>query len=161
MTGNNDAFVIRTARRGDMAEIAVMAKEFEAFLSSLDGSEPGFDAAAAAAALKRWGFGAQPLFSALIAESEDGAAGYAIYSPMFWADSMEAALFMSDLYVREAWRGKGLGQAFMAELAERGRAQDCGLLLWSVWTENPAAQRFYAGLGADRLDDELLMSLKL
>jgi GNAT superfamily N-acetyltransferase len=56
-------------------------------------------------------------------------------------------LFVEDLYVHEAWRGRGLGRALLAHLAARA-TEAGGFLEWQVLDWNAQAIRFYESLGA-------------
>jgi GNAT superfamily N-acetyltransferase len=62
-------------------------------------------------------------------------------------------IYLEDLYVRPGYRGLGLGQALMAELAricvDRGYAR----LEWWVLDWNTPAIEFYSALGAKSMDD--------
>jgi GNAT superfamily N-acetyltransferase len=161
MTEATRPVTTRSATQDDMAAVATMAGKFHAWLAALDGSDPCFDAEATAAKLVRCGFGQRPLFSALIAEAKGEAGGeavgYALYNIGFWADSLQGMVLLSDLYVRGAWRSRGVGKALMDRLAEIGRG-GCEIVLWTVWTKNEAARRFYERLGAQAIDDERLMT---
>jgi GNAT superfamily N-acetyltransferase len=75
-------------------------------------------------------------------------------------------LFVEDLYVHEAWRGRGLGRALLSHLAARA-TEAGGFLEWQVLDWNAQAIRFYESLGAKplsqwlnyRLDGEALQRL--
>ena len=56
-------------------------------------------------------------------------------------------LYLEDLYVKPAYRGRGLGRQFLARLAEKARAAH-GLMEWRVLDWNKPAIAFYDGLGA-------------
>ena len=87
----------------------------------------------------------------------------------FWIyKSFRAArgLFVEDLYVREGFRGEGLGKALLAHLA--GKARNAGgFLEWQVLDWNSRAISFYKMLGAQavphwlnyRLEGEALKRL--
>lgn len=141
-----------------MPVVAAMAAEFHAFLASKDGSDPAFDIGRAAAKLDKSGFGSRPLFSSLVAETGGDPIGYAIYNIGFWADALEGMVLITDLFVREAWRGRGVGRQLMQHLAEVGRTEGCERAMWTVWPKNDDALRFYEGLGAVPIEDEQLMS---
>ncbi len=140
-----------------MAAIAVMAGEFHALLVAMDDSDPSFDVEATAAKLARAGFGPRPLFSALIAETGGAPVGYAIYSIGLWGASFEGMVWLTHLFVSEAWRSRGIGGQLIRRLAAIGRNEGCETVMWTVWTRNQAAQRFYERLGAVPLDDERVM----
>jgi diamine N-acetyltransferase len=153
--------LIRQARREDVPSLAAMAGEFFAFLAAIDGSDPAFDTEGVARNLEEGGFGARPKFTALIAEAGSEAAGYAIYNIGFWADTFEGIVFISDLFVREAWRGRGVGRQLMECAANAGRAEGCTRIMWTVWSRNEAARRFYRAIGSVAVKDEILMSLPI
>ncbi|HYJ34529.1 MAG TPA: GNAT family N-acetyltransferase [Rhizomicrobium sp.] len=56
-------------------------------------------------------------------------------------------LYVEDLYVKPAYRGKGLGRQFLVRLAQEARAA-AGLLEWRVLDWNKPAIAFYQSLGA-------------
>ena len=61
-------------------------------------------------------------------------------------------LFVEDLYVREAFRGRGAGKALLTQLAARAQAQG-GFLEWQVLDWNSRAIGFYEMLGAKPVAD--------
>lgn len=66
----------------------------------------------------------------------------------FWMAT--PVLFLEDLYVDEAARGSGAGEALMRMLAREVVARNCGWMDWVVPVDNVAGQRFYARLGGAR-----------
>jgi ribosomal protein S18 acetylase RimI-like enzyme len=146
MTGRIKSLTIRQAEAEDMTAVAEMAGEFHAYLAAFDDSDPSFDSAQAASKLRTCGFGARPLFSALIAEEGGQPVGYAIYSIGFWAD---------------AWQGMLIGRELMRQLAAAGKRDGCEMVMWTVWDKNEPAKRFYDRLGGVALDDEQLMSWRI
>ena len=161
MTDKNELVTIRPANRHDMTAVAVMAGEFHAFIASIDDSDPAFDIESTAAKLARSGFGSKPLFSSLIAEIDGEPVGYAIYNIGFWADSLQGMILVTDLFVREAWRSRGIGKQLMRQLAVIGKDEGCEMVMWTVWTRNEPARRFYEHLGAIPIDDEQLMKMSI
>ncbi len=158
MTDATRSVTIRPANSQDMTAVAAMAGEFYAFLAAMDDSDPAFDVEETEAKLARSGFGAKPLFSSLIAEVDGEPVGYAIYNIGFWADTMQGMVLLTDLYVREAWRSRGIGKQFMHRLAAIGKDEDCEMVVWTVWKKNEPAKRFYEHLGAAAIEDEQLMT---
>jgi GNAT superfamily N-acetyltransferase len=63
-------------------------------------------------------------------------------------------LYVEDLYVRPAFRGRGLGRRLLARLAQKALAVD-GFLEWQVLTWNAPAIAFYESLGARKMTDWL------
>jgi GNAT superfamily N-acetyltransferase len=57
-------------------------------------------------------------------------------------------IYIEDLFVQPAHRGKGLGRALLTELARECEQRGYGRLEWSVLNWNEPAIGFYAALGA-------------
>ena len=62
-------------------------------------------------------------------------------------------IYLEDLYVRPRFRGLGLGQALMAELARICMDRGYARLEWWVLDWNTPAIEFYRALGAQSMDD--------
>jgi GNAT superfamily N-acetyltransferase len=102
--------------------------------------------------LRRHGFGSQRRFEALIADLDGEAAGFALYYPDFSTWRGQPGLFLEDLYVREAARGRGVGRRLLARLAAIAIERDAPILHFNVLHWNPA-QGFYRRLGFAPRDD--------
>lgn len=100
--------------------------------------------------LVRDGFGENPRFRALIAEWSGQPAGYAIFFDYYstWAGP---GLFL-DLFVREAFRKRGIGTALLAEVARVAVAEHCYGIHWSVLDWNEKAIELYKAMGAEFRD---------
>jgi GNAT superfamily N-acetyltransferase len=85
---------------------------------------------------------------AVIARVEGEPVGYALWFYTFSTFLGKRGLYLEDLFVKPAWRGKGVGRALLAHLAGEAVARDCGRLEWSVLDWNEPAIGFYKGLGA-------------
>jgi GNAT superfamily N-acetyltransferase len=102
--------------------------------------------------LVRDGFGPQPKFRALIAEWDGRAAGYALFFGFYSTWEGRPGLFLEDLFVRQAFRGKGIGKALLANVAGIARRENCYGVRWEVLDWNQPAIDFYKRLGATFLD---------
>ena len=100
----------------------------------------------------RDGFGAHPRFRALLPEWDGKAAGYVIFYN-FYSSFAGPGLFLEDIYVRETFRGKGVGKALMAEIARIALREGFKAMRWEVLDWNQAAIDFYKKLGATFMDD--------
>ena len=98
------------------------------------------------------GFGSQPKFHALIAEWGGTAIGYALFFG-FYSSWKGSGLFLEDLFVREAFRGRGIGRALLCEVARVARQEGSVGIRWEVLDWNESAIKFYKSLGAEFLDD--------
>ena len=102
--------------------------------------------------LARDGFGAQPRFRAILSEWDGKVAGYAIFFP-FYSSFEGPGLFLEDIYVRDEFRGKGIGKALMAEVAAIAVRQGLWVMRWEVLDWNQPAIDFYKRLGATLHED--------
>jgi len=102
--------------------------------------------------LVRDGFGPQPKFRALIAEWDGQAAGYALFFGIYSTWEGRPGLFLEDLFVRQTFRGKGIGKALLANVAGIAKRENCYGVRWEVLDWNQAAIDFYKGLGAEFRD---------
>jgi len=72
--------------------------------------------------LRRDGFGPSAIFRAIVAEQDGQPAGFAVFFTSFstWTGS---GLFLEDLFVRETFRGHGVGKALVCRVAEIARKE--------------------------------------
>src|SRR3546814_13421994 len=76
-------------------------------------------------------FGVRPYAEALIAECKGEAAGFALYFHNYSTFLAKPGLYLEDLFVQPAQRGKGIGKRLLAELAQIGIARGCGRFEWT------------------------------
>jgi GNAT superfamily N-acetyltransferase len=110
--------------------------------------------------LVRDGFGPQPKFRALIAEWDGRAAGYALFFGFYSTWEGRPGLFLEDLFVREPFRGKGIGKALLANVAGTAQRENCYGVRWEVLDWNQPAIDFYKRMGAIFLDQWKSVLLK-
>lgn len=103
---------------------------------------------------RRDGFGPRPAFACLIAEVAGQALGYALYCDDYDTDHLRRSIYLADLYVETAARGRGVGRALMAAVAQAGRESGAHLMMWSALKTNLPARRFYATVG-EEIDDQV------
>lgn len=98
-------------------------------------------------------FGARPAAEALLAEVEGRVVGFALYFHNFSTFLAKPGLYLEDLYVQPAQRGRGIGKALLKHLAALAIERGCGRFEWSVLDWNQSAIGFYEALGASLLPD--------
>ena len=108
--------------------------------------------------LLRDGWGAQPRFTCLVAEADASVCGFALYHPIYstWQGH---SLYLEDLYVQPAYRGRGIGTTLLQRVASVAVSQGCTRLDWSVLTWNEPAIRVYERIGALRMAEWAKMRL--
>ena len=100
--------------------------------------------------LRHDGFGPHPKFRVLIAELDEKPAGHAVFFP-FYSTWTGTSLFLEDLFVRERFRGHGVGKALFRRLAELAQKEGYPSIRLDVLDWNQPAIDFYKSLGADYL----------
>lgn len=142
--------VIRPALPGDVPDLLALIRalaEYEKLTHLVVTDE-----AALSAAL----FGPQPAAEALIAldAGQSGqVAGFALFFHTFSTFLGRRGLWLEDLFVLPAQRGKGLGRALLTHLAGIARERGCGRFEWSVLDWNTPAIGFYERMGATLLPE--------
>ena len=131
--------MIRPARPEDLAEICSLIRELAAY-EQLE-HEVVFDEAEVA----RWLFGTEAVASVHLATAEAGeVAGMALWFPTVSTFLGRPGIWLEDLFVRPAHRGRGHGLALLQAL----RALTDGRVEWAVLDWNEPSIRFYESLGA-------------
>jgi GNAT superfamily N-acetyltransferase len=98
-------------------------------------------------------FGARPAAEALLAEVEGETAGFALFFHNFSTWHGRWGLYLEDLFVRPAMRGRGIGKALLCELARIAMERGCARMEWAVLDWNMPAIDFYRSLGAVPMDE--------
>lgn len=98
-------------------------------------------------------FGEAPAAQSLLAFVGGKPIGYATYFFSFASTLGRRALWLDDLFVDPAFRGKGVGKALLAYLAGIAVRKECARFEWIVLDWNTSAIEFYKRLGADVLPD--------
>ena len=58
------------------------------------------------------------------------------------------SMYMDDLYVKQDYRGKGIGTKLINKVIEKAKTDKCNKLRWQVAEWNKPAIDFYKNLGA-------------
>jgi GNAT superfamily N-acetyltransferase len=114
---------------------------------------------ATAAAIRRHGFGRRRYFEALICRRGQRPVGFALYFFTYSTFVGRPTLYLEDLFVLPAERGRGAGRALLRALARIAIRRGCGRMEWAVLDWNRPAIRFYRRLGATLRREWLLTRL--
>lgn len=98
-------------------------------------------------------FGERPRLFCDIAEWNGEAAGLAVWFLNFSTFRGRHGIYLEDLFVRPAYRGKGLGKALMMRLAARCVEEGYARFEWTVLDWNAPSIAFYESIGAQVLPD--------
>lgn len=101
--------------------------------------------------------GPRPAIEVLIAESDGEVAGYALFFHNYSTFLCKRGVYLEDLFVRPAYRGRGIGKLLLSHLAKLVVDRDCARLEWAVLNWNESAIRFYNSLGAVPMNEWTVM----
>ena len=83
----------------------------------------------------------------------DKEVGFALFFHNFSTFLGRAGIYLEDLYIRPAYRGRGYGKALLRELAHIAVIRGCGRLEWACLDWNKPSIDFYKSLGAVPMDE--------
>jgi GNAT superfamily N-acetyltransferase len=147
MTVDSSRFAIRPATPADVAHIHSMIVELAVF------EKLEHMVVATEELLHEGLFGARPACEAIIGEADGEVVTFALFFHNFSTFLTRKGLYLEDLYVRQAHRGKGYGSRMLKHLAQLAVERNCGRFEWSVLDWNEPAINFYKAMGAEILPD--------
>jgi GNAT superfamily N-acetyltransferase len=98
-------------------------------------------------------FGTNPRVFCDLAFWEGALAGFALWFHNYSTFRGRHGLYLEDLFVEPAYRGRGIGKALLRRLAQRCQADGLARLEWQVLDWNAPSIAFYKSLGAVAVDD--------
>ncbi len=104
-------------------------------------------------------FGAAPQASVVLAEVDGVPVGFASYFRTYSTALGRPGIWLDDLYVDEAARGRGIGTAVLRYLARLAQTSGCGRIEWTAGVENQRGLEFYRRSGATIREGALLCRL--
>lgn len=134
--------VIRSAGPADLELVLALVGELAEY------EKLGHEVTATTPDLAAALFCAEPKVTCEIAEFAGQPAGLTIWFYTFSTFRGRHGIWLEDLFVRPAFRRKGIGKALLAGLAARCHAEGLARLEWSVLDWNEPSILFYETLGA-------------
>jgi GNAT superfamily N-acetyltransferase len=148
---------LREATRADVSLILELIRELAAYERLLH------EVVATPEALEATLFGDHPAAEVVLAEWQVGGtaagggdllpAGFALFFPTYSTFLGKPGIHLEDLFVRPAFRGKGIGRALLSHLAGVVVERGWGRLEWNVLDWNEPAIGFYRSLGAAPMEE--------
>ena len=141
------SLAIRPARPGEASLVFQFVRElaeYEKLEHEVQATEAMIDAAL---------FGEQPRVFCDIAEWDGEPVGFAVWFLNFSTFSGRPGIYLEDIFVRPAFRGRGVGKALMVHLARKCVENGWARLQWSVLDWNTPSIEFYKSLGAELMDE--------
>ena len=93
-------------------------------------------------------FGPRPMLDSILVHVDGSAVGFALWYFTFGTFSGRYGLFVEDVYVEPAYRGRGIGFALFRHMARIAVERDCLDMDWNVLDWNTPAIEFYRRIGA-------------
>jgi GNAT superfamily N-acetyltransferase len=109
--------------------------------------------------LARHGFGRRPYFEVLLCHRGRQPVGFALYFFAYSTFLARPTLWLEDLFVVPAERGRGAGRALLGACARIALRRGCGRMEWTVLHWNAPSIRFYRRIGARLRRDWILTRL--
>ena len=93
-------------------------------------------------------FGESPEAETLLAFEGDIPVGFALFFSNYSTFLGRSGIHLEDLFVLEAFRGRGYGRALLEQMQQIARERGAGRLEWNVLDWNQSAIDFYESMGA-------------
>jgi GNAT superfamily N-acetyltransferase len=141
------SLTIRPAEPGEAGIVLALVRElaeYERLADAVDATEASIDAAL---------FGPSPRVFCDVAECQGEPVGIALWFLNFSSFRGRNGIYLEDIFVRPAHRGRGIGKALLAGLAKRCVAEGWTRLEWAVLDWNTPSIAFYKAQGAELLSD--------
>lgn len=136
----------RFAQREDVPLILRFIRDLADYEGMLD------QVVADEATLEEWIFDRQKA-EVLFALAEGQEVGFALFFHNFSTFLGRAGLYLEDLFVLPAYRGKGYGKALLKRLAAIAVERGCGRMEWWCLDWNQSSIDFYRAMGAEPMSD--------
>ena len=139
----SSSLTIRAAVPGDVPHILAFIRElaeYENLTHEVSATEERLHATL---------FGPRAFAEALIGCVDGEPAGFAVFLFSYSTFLAKPGLYLEDLFVRPAFRKRGLGKALFLAVAALAVERGCGRYEWSVLDWNSPSIRFYESLGAE------------
>lgn len=141
-------FTIRNIIQSDLPSVIEMLREFATF------DNLGEYCTVTEERLYVAMFGARSVTEGLIALDGQAAVGYALFYPNFSSFRGDRGLHLDDIYISKEYRGKGIGEAMLKQIAREAASRGFERIDFHVLDWNSPAVEFYRKLGAVSNDEE-------
>ena len=136
----------RFADENDCGKILFFIRELASYEKMSD------EVVATEALLREWMFEKNKA-EVIFACADGKEIGFALFFHNFSTFLGRAGIYLEDLYVMPAYRGKGCGKALLKQLAKLAVERGCGRLEWWCLDWNRPSIDFYLSLGAVPMEE--------
>lgn len=144
---NLSSITLRFAEPDDSALILEFIKALAAYEKMSDEVE------ATVESVRKTLFGEKAYAEVILAELDGKAVGFALFFHNYSTFVSRPGLYLEDIFVYPAYRGRGIGKMMMTYLARLAVGRKCGRFEWSCLKWNKPSLEFYRSLGAETLDE--------
>jgi len=136
------SFTLRDARPADVPAIVSLIRDLAAYERQPE------DCHADSRLLKEHLFGAKRFAEVVLAERAGETVGFALFFHNYSTFLTKPGIYLEDLFVLPAYRGKGIGKALLQHLAALAVKEGWTRFVWQVLDWNTPAIEFYEAHGA-------------
>ena len=104
-------------------------------------------------ALREQLFGPRPAAEVCLLYVGEEPVGFVVFFSTFSTFACRPGIYLEDLFIERAWRGRGLGRQLLAHVAAIGAERGCRSMKWAVLSWNERAVDFYRRLGANKVTE--------
>ena len=148
MGNHTEVFTVRKGTKNDVKAVHALIVELAIYERAEQEVSNTVDQ------LLRDGFGEDPVYELLVAETEGKVVGMALWYTKYSTWKGKCG-YLEDLVIQADVRGRGIGKALFLEVAKACAHRGYGRMEWQVLDWNEPAIGFYRSLGAG-LDPEWL-----
>lgn len=133
--------IIRSAKKEDCPRLLELIKELALYEKAPE------EVTVTLSHFEESGFGEKPVWWAFVAEKNTQILGFALYYIRYstWKGQR---MYLEDIIVTEAARGKGIGKMLMEQLIVEAKEKKLNGIVWQVLEWNEPAIRFYKTFNA-------------
>ena len=102
-------------------------------------------------------FAPRPLIESVLADSDNTTVGFVLWLVFFATISGWYGMFVTNLFVAEPYRRRGIGSAMFRHLARTAVERRYSVVQWDVNRSNTQAIEFYRHIGAQPVTNDLAM----
>jgi len=140
-------FKIRSATRDDVPIILQLIRDLATYERAPN------DVVATEDDLRKSLFGERPAAEVRLVFEGSEPVGFALFFHNFSTWVGRPGVYLEDLFVKPAYRGKGYGRALLVDLAKIAQERGCGRVEWAVLHWNEPAIQCYRTLGANPMNE--------
>jgi GNAT superfamily N-acetyltransferase len=147
---------IKPATPDDVEAIALLMEDLDRFYGATDVEPPSERIPQIAAAL----FSEPKAAYVLLARQREQLVGMAAYSFLWPAAGVTRSLYLKEIYVTEAVRGRGIGALLMQQLCQVAVERECSRVEWTTDKGNALGEDFYERLGVAQNQEKIFYRLE-